>query len=134
MTQTPHSPNEPDAAEMVVVLAPQRGAAANVRRVLADFIGDRVTGASLQDAYLVASEVVANAVLHGQGEVVVRASLADERLHLSVTDSGDGSPVLRPADPARVGGFGLQIVDRLSSSWGVAPFPGGKTVWVVIDL
>ena len=33
----------------------------------------------------------------------------------------------------RIGGVGLRIVEEVAASWGVAPFPGGKTVWVVID-
>ena len=37
-----------------------------------------------------------------------------------------------PVDPERIGGLGLRIVDQLASAWGVAPFPGGKTVWATI--
>ena len=51
---------------------------------------------------------------------------------LSVTDSGDELPVVQPPDPMRVGGLGLRIVDRIAATWGVSPFPGGKTVWATI--
>jgi hypothetical protein len=36
------------------------------------------------------------------------------------------------ADLDRVGGVGLIVVERISVAWGVAPFPGGKTVWASI--
>jgi hypothetical protein len=39
---------------------------------------------------------------------------------------------LLPPDPARIGGLGLVVVDGVSAEWGVAPFPGGKTVWALL--
>jgi hypothetical protein len=39
--------------------------------------------------------------------------------------------VLAP-DPERVGGLGLVVVDAVSREWGVARFPGGKTVWALV--
>jgi hypothetical protein len=39
-----------------------------------------------------------------------------------------------PLDPTRIGGLGLVVVDRIASDWGVAPFPGGKTVWAALSL
>ena len=49
-----------------------------------------------------------------------------------MTDSGDELPAMQPADPIRIGGLGLRIVDQLAADWGVAPFPGGKTVWATV--
>jgi anti-sigma regulatory factor (Ser/Thr protein kinase) len=93
----------------------------------------RVSETQRQDAELVISELVTNALRHGLGDIVVRTSLADgDLLQVSVTDSGPELPALQPVDPGRVGGVGLRIVDRLASEWGVAPFPGGKTVWAIL--
>ena len=39
---------------------------------------------------------------------------------------------MQPVDPERIGGLGLRIVDQLAIAWGVAPFPGGKTVWATV--
>jgi anti-sigma regulatory factor (Ser/Thr protein kinase) len=87
------------------------------------------------DAELIVSELVTNALRHGLGDVVTRGSLAEAGcLQLSVTDSGPELPRLQPLDPDRIGGVGLRIVDELASSWGVAPFPGGKTVWATIEI
>jgi anti-sigma regulatory factor (Ser/Thr protein kinase) len=86
------------------------------------------------DAQLVVSELVTNALVHGQGELVLRASVDETAVHVSVTDSGDGLPEVLPLDPARIGGLGLIVVGRIASNWGVAPFPGGKTVWAALAL
>jgi len=101
---------------------------------LAAFLHRRgVTEIQRQDAELVISELVTNALRHGLGDIVVRTSVADGHLlQVSVTDSGPELPALQPVEPDRVGGVGLRIVDRLASEWGVAPFPGGKTVWAIL--
>ena len=78
------------------------------------------------------SELASNALRHGLGDVAVRAAIEHGALQLSVTDSGSELPELQPIDPTRVGGLGLRIIDELSAAWGVAPFPGGKTVWATL--
>jgi anti-sigma regulatory factor (Ser/Thr protein kinase) len=94
-----------------------------------------VPAAHEQDAALVISELVTNALRHGVGDVVTRGVLTDDHeLHIAVTDSGSELPDVLPVDPSRVGGVGLHIVDRLSSRWGVSPFPGGKTVWATLSI
>ena len=87
----------------------------------------------LDDACLVLSELVSNALRHRLGDVVARASLDGEGwLVLSVTDSGDGHPQRFQPDPTRIGGVGLTVVDHLATTWGVAAFPDGKTVWAML--
>ena len=43
-------------------------------------------------------------------------------------------PVLRPApiDPMAARGRGLQMVDALTTAWGVTLHAGGKTVWALL--
>jgi anti-sigma regulatory factor (Ser/Thr protein kinase) len=81
---------------------------------------------------LAASEVMANAVLHGDGPLMVQVLAGPDVLRVEVTDCGAATPRLKAhqSDEA-VGGRGLQIVDVLATRWGVVPAcPGpGKTVW-----
>ncbi|MFW5471048.1 ATP-binding protein [Knoellia sp. CPCC 206435] len=83
------------------------------------------------DAVLVASEVVANAVTHGEGPVRVHAYRSAGMLRVEVSDVGAALPERREAPTDAETGRGLLIVDALSAHWGVVeadPKPG-KTVW-----
>jgi anti-sigma regulatory factor (Ser/Thr protein kinase) len=90
------------------------------------------------DLELLVTEVVTNAVRHGgrgaADEIVVRM-WADGGVHVEVVDTG--SPFEPPAGPERVqpsaSGWGLFLLDRLTSAWGVEAEPGGKKVWFDLD-
>ena len=117
----------------MLVLVREMRSVRRAREWLRTFLGDRVATGQTDDALLVISELVTNALRHGLGDVVVRASLDDETaVRVSVTDSGAEQPRLLPPDPRRLGGVGLRIVDDIAASWGVSRFPGGKTAWAVI--
>jgi serine/threonine-protein kinase RsbW len=93
---------------------------------------ERLPTSRLDDVQLAASEVVTNAVLHGDGPVVCRVWLGVNVVRMEVADDGEEVPRLRGdlVDDGE-GGRGLRIVDALASRWGVTPKrPGpGKTVW-----
>ena len=89
---------------------------------------------------LLTTEVVANAVLHGAGEVAVELVCEADALRVAVSDTGAGVPVVRRAGPSVIGGQGVALVDTLAARWGVHPGTGtdtgtgtgtgtGKTVW-----
>ena len=97
----------------------------HVREVLAGWSdADRV-----QDALLLTTELVSNAIIHGWPEVLLRAELLDDgRLRVEVYDPAPSLPKLRAAWAG--GGRGLAIVDETAADWGVLPVAdGGKTVW-----
>lgn len=79
---------------------------------------------------LLVSEVATNAVRHGDGdEITVRLELA-EHLEAAVHDDARrGTPTLRRAAPADLGGRGLTLVQGLSSAWGTRQDGTGKWVW-----
>ena len=79
---------------------------------------------------LMVSEVVGNAVEHGDGSVTVEVMSTGSRIRVEITDGGAGVPELRSAPTDAPSGRGLGIVDALSSSWGWEGRPdGGKAVW-----
>lgn len=80
------------------------------------------------NAELVVSELVANAVLHGYGHVSLQLYDTGEGLRIEVEDGNPAPPVTTDGHPGRVGGFGMQIVERLAD-WGWRQSRGGKLVW-----
>lgn len=79
-------------------------------------------------AELVVSELVANAVMHGWGHVVLRLFDTGDGLRIEVEDANPAPPVATDGRPGRVGGFGMRIVERLGD-WGWRPSGEGKLVW-----
>lgn len=97
------------------------------RVALRDLLASRAW-APAEDAELVISELVANAVQHGVGQIALTLWLAEGRIRGEVADAGTGPPP-RPPGPGEgsIGGRGLAIVDALSDRWGAAKSPG--RVW-----
>lgn len=79
-------------------------------------------------AELVVSELVANGVLHGWGNIALRLFDTGDGLRIEVEDANPAPPVATDGHPNRVGGFGMQIVERLAD-WGWRPAGSGKLVW-----
>ncbi|MCC2318813.1 SpoIIE family protein phosphatase [Cellulomonas sp. zg-Y138] len=82
-------------------------------------------------AELVVSELVANAVLHGWGHIALRLYDTGEGLRIEVEDSNPTPPVATDGHPGRIGGYGMQIIDRLAD-WGWRPARDGKLVWAKV--
>ncbi|MCW2496470.1 ATP-binding protein [Jatrophihabitans sp.] len=108
-------------------------APARARAWIAEQIGD-VPAQLLDDALLIASELVTNAVRYGRPEVVLGLLPLDDGIRIEVSDSGETMPRMSAEPPSqdRLGGRGLVIVASTAADWGVAPHdpPPGKTVWV----
>jgi anti-sigma regulatory factor (Ser/Thr protein kinase) len=87
--------------------------------------------AAADDAVVMVSELVTNAVSHGRPEITLRLQLGPDFLTVAVGDRGAGSfayPVRKLDDTS---GRGLTIVDALATRWGVSRSDGpvGKQVW-----
>jgi anti-sigma regulatory factor (Ser/Thr protein kinase) len=86
-------------------------------------------------AQLLVSELVSNAVQHGQGSVELALSSLPQRLRVEVSDEGPRQPSIRQSSPELLQrGRGLVILERLAAEWGViAGATGrGKTVWFTL--
>ena len=81
------------------------------------------------------SELATNAVRHALTSFDLTVCRTPEEIRVEVTDYGDGVPMMRCLDTDAIDGRGLQIVDTLSTRWGVSRGPGsGKTVWFALAL
>ncbi|QES46455.1 ATP-binding protein [Streptomyces venezuelae] len=87
-----------------------------------------------EDALLVVSELTANAMRHGGGLRGFAVRVRGTALLICVSDRSEEVPVHVPHDPARPGGFGWLMVQRLSSSVTVERGDGGKTIVAALDL
>jgi anti-sigma regulatory factor (Ser/Thr protein kinase) len=90
-----------------------------------------------QTLLLLVSEVVSNAVLHSVGPpdapIGLVADVGDDVITVAVTDAGDGF-VPRRRDPTRSGGgYGLYLLEKAASRWGVDG-DGATRVWFELAL
>jgi anti-sigma regulatory factor (Ser/Thr protein kinase) len=88
----------------------------------------------MQVVALLASELVSNAVKHAGADMIsVRFQVGVENVRVEVLDEGPGFArrIVKP-DPTGVGGWGLHLVDALSSRWGIVGGEGGR-VWFELD-
>jgi anti-sigma regulatory factor (Ser/Thr protein kinase) len=124
-----------DGHHAMAVFARDVVSVSSAREWLTQFLAHHdVTSAVSADASLVLSELVTNALRHGLGDIVTLGSLHDDEVRVSVIDAGDELPNLLPTAPDRIGGLGLHLVGRVADDWGVASFPGGKTVWATLSM
>lgn len=98
----------------------------------------RLPPAALEDALILTSELVTNAIRHGRPAVTLAVALEPSALTVVVTDTSPLLPTLAPSPPPpdSPGGRGLVIVDALADQWGIAPHPAnpGKAVWFALHL
>lgn len=93
----------------------------------------------VEDARVVISELVGNAVRHAQplpdGTVQVTWSVVPRGVQISVTDGGSGTrPRKLNAPSSATAGRGMAIVDSLSLSWWVKGGRTRSTVFAVLPL
>ncbi|MET9778492.1 ATP-binding protein [Streptomyces sp. NPDC006367] len=84
------------------------------------------------DAMVVVTELVSNAVEHGRLSSirVVVSRLTDNHVRIGVVDRSKSIPVLRTdSDGDQVRGRGLLLVDALAERWGTDLHRWGKQVW-----
>jgi anti-sigma regulatory factor (Ser/Thr protein kinase) len=122
----------PEKVSLEVELPRANAAPGVARRALRAWCAGRIGADLLVDAELLASELAANALLHGEGPITLRACLDDDRLLVEVIDAGSGfERQLRHSEFSQIGGWGLDIVDEIASRWGV--HEGTTHVWFELE-
>lgn len=117
-----------------------RGADKQAPAAARQFVGEWFEDRGIGDAYtaqLIVSELVTNAILHGEPPIVVRV-VRDESDGLPVVlveDCGDGVPCVQPESDTAISGRGLLLVAALAEEWGTDPLAkGGKVTWAKCAL
>jgi anti-sigma regulatory factor (Ser/Thr protein kinase) len=119
-----------------VDLASDPDSAAEARRALGE-VSDHLSPRRLEDARLLVSELVTNAIRHAgleDDDVIKLVVMTRERaLRIEVCDPGPGFELSEPEpDPARPSGWGLYLVRELSDRWGVERSEHTR-VWFELD-
>jgi anti-sigma regulatory factor (Ser/Thr protein kinase) len=99
---------------------------------LPDSLGDSHRGA----LRLLVSELVTNSVRHVSGSeepVELDVRIGNRAIRVEVRDGGLGFKPGRPEPRGAEGGFGLYLVERMASRWGVDTRDGTR-VWFELDL
>jgi|SRR4051794_40593921 anti-sigma regulatory factor (Ser/Thr protein kinase) len=113
---------------------PRSPEAAFLARRAVDQLDGRVDPSVLPDVRLLVSELVTNSVKYGgDGPVRLEIEADDDRIRAEIIDQGVGfTPIARNDDLEKVGGWGLHLVERLTTEWGT--HEGSTHVWFEIDL
>jgi anti-sigma regulatory factor (Ser/Thr protein kinase) len=108
------------------------------RRRVRAALGSRGLGEYADDAEIITSELVTNAVQHacdnGAKTIGVTLTTAESpaAVTIVVSDSSPRGPISRATPPGGEQGRGLQIVEALSAHWGWRREGGGKAVFAVL--
>lgn len=124
------SPFAEVASDVLLTLPPDPVAARQARRALHEA---RVPEDLRHTVDLLSTELIANAIRHAQLDpdqrITFAARFVDDFIRVEVHDPGPGFDAQRGLAGK---GFGLRMVDKLSSRWGVEA-DQGKRVWFEVD-
>jgi anti-sigma regulatory factor (Ser/Thr protein kinase) len=101
-------------------------------------LGFHGLGQYADDAAIITSELVTNAVRHVAGNgtetigVTLTAAGSPAAVTVAVSDSSPEGPIKRDTPAVGERGRGLQIVEALSAHWGWRHKDGGKAIFAVL--
>ena len=126
------------AADRVAVTLPPDGTSARLaRNLVTTTLRDWGAEAILDEATLLVSELVTNAVVHAGTSLDLAVTLDGDGVEIAVTDRHPGRSLpLVPAelDTEREGGRGVAMVAALAPAWGVDYTDRSKRVWFRLPL
>ena len=110
--------------------------AAKTARDAVAFVAEGIPEEELETARLLTTELVTNSVRHGphggRHGIELIVTVARDRLRVEVAD-GSRTPA-RPKPPSHEGGYGLALVEAMSSNWGAELQNGLNVTWFELDL
>lgn len=117
-------------SDVRLALPPEPSSARRARRALHEA---QLSEDLRHTADLLATELIANAIRHAglrpDQQIMFAASFVADFIRVEVTDPGPGFDL----EAAIAGkGYGLRMVDKLASCWGVEPGRGTR-VWFEVD-
>ncbi|MDH6229069.1 ATP-binding protein [Streptomyces sp. MJP52] len=133
--QTTDGTNEKTPLRYAAIWAEGAARAADARRAVRTFLTHApraghaaVPPALAMDAELATSELVTNAIRHAPGTCGMTLRMSEQELTITVWDSSTEQPAPEKADPRRIGGHGLHLVQTVSEKVVVALRATGKLI------
>jgi anti-anti-sigma regulatory factor len=125
----------PAVRRFSTLLAPAPGSVTVARTSVTDACDAWRLERLVDDAELVVTELVSNAVRHAYGDIELTVLVSNRFLHVSVRDGSPTAPRRVLPDPETgEGGRGLLLLDAVASGWGSRPLPSGKIVWATLRV
>jgi DNA-binding NarL/FixJ family response regulator len=122
------------ACSVAAQLAPAVTSPGDARRLASRTI-ERWGRDDLQETVrLLVSEVVTNAIQHGEGDIEMAIRLTDAGVRVEVHDTSAVLPAVAHRGIEAPTGRGLAIVETLASRWGARTCEVGKSVWFEVGL
>jgi anti-sigma regulatory factor (Ser/Thr protein kinase) len=113
-----------------IVLPASVHAPSIAREFLSEALCSLHGSAVLDDAKLLTSETITNAVLYGGPPIVLAVECSETTMEVRVRDGSPNMPRRRHPDEFAQHGRGMLLVDVLSDAWGVDTTEAtGKEVW-----
>ena len=120
---------------LVVELSPHATAARTARDAVREALRSWGLAVLVDDAVLLTSELVTNAVLHaGSAPVLTLDLVAPDAVRLQVCDDSPALPRTHHYAATSTTGRGMRLLESLSREWGIQRTDDGKRVWAVLDV
>ncbi len=118
----------------LTTLSPTGSSASAARRIVAAALAGTEMRGRLDEALLLVTEVVTNAIVHAGTDIDLHMEISPDSIRVEVVDRTPGLLLVAPAQPdeTREGGRGLLLLDALANEWGTRHFHGGKAVWFLL--
>ena len=122
------------AQTLDLTLPPEPRSVAEARSRVLEAVGPQLADGQVETLRLLVSELVTNAVRHGDhGRPVEIHAMWNAEVRIEVHDPGRGFELKPPPDdPLRASGWGLVLVEELADRWGVDHSPRTR-VWFEMD-
>ncbi len=119
-----------EGMQIMTPLPTDTGAIRRARKTVGDQLWAWGLPELVDDAELITSELVTNAIEHGSGQIELRMYALPDRVRISVLDEDVTSvPQVASNRGLQIGGRGLSLVEQISQAWGHDIGQNGKEVW-----
>jgi len=122
-----------DPVTATVALPPAAASVRDGRRFVTGVLDTWGLPELVETAALLTSELLTNSVLHARTDILLTLSRHDLGVEIVVRDGSRAAPRRRRHQPDATTGRGLELLERLASSWEVSVDDDGKSVRFVVD-